>query len=1186
MALPDISVLIGLTGQTKFIGQMNAVDKAVKSSSVGIGTALTAAFAAVTAAMALSVKAASDFESSFSGVIKTIDGLDDGMGGLTEAGKELAQGFRDLALEIPISVNELNKIGELGGQLAVPKDDILSFTETIAKLGVTTDLATEDAATSLAQFINVTQKVAPAGASMSEQIERIGATIVDLGNNSATSESKIVNMAQRIAGAGSTIGLTQDQILSLSAAISSVGVEAELGGTALSTVFIKMGSAVKTGGKDLAKFAKVTGKTMDEFAEIFEKDSAEAIEMFIKSLDGVTERGGNTFDVIKDIFGENKRLTSTLLLAANASDKLGQSFRRGNTAYRENIALTNEANKKFATFESQLKLLKNVVTEAAIEIGNKILPKLTELAKSLLDNKDKVIETTVAIGEFILKIGEYAAKPFELFNIIKGMKDVKDQSDALAISMELQTERYIKSTKDALNILAKAPADAMVLLNGAVLTAEEALRRVTKAEDIAVKETQRLGRAIGVDVKLSFDKAKIAAAQLEKGMTEVSESSEEMNYVAEDLKPSIEGVKASFKEATPPVSSFSKEAEALGIKGEKLSVSLKGFQMEMVKVGKGSTWVAEKVREYYEAMDKAFTIAETLWDSFGDGNQIVGDFIGALGDLATGGGPLSLALVGIKALGEAADGMSQEFIDLRDSLIEFAETGRASLQVIEMAISEGGISAAIDLLKEDIGNLQGVLYALGIETDESIRRQIESWMFLLGTLEEGTAEFEEVKGILEDLYGKLGEDAPWVLWENHMQDATEETEDYTEAVKTLGETLEELGIETEESVRAQIEALEDAISKVGEGSYEYDQMAEKLRSLYAKLGETSPWKTQEDAIKEAEAAAELYAKQMEELKKSLEIEKTSAESAIERLNNELEELYSQRDRVREIKTQIQDIKNIISELRQGPVDFNALENAFQELGISIGQFRASFGEDIDNMISDYDQMWSDFSEASSAIEQITSFNIDLDTTQADEAINALIFRWKAYLETLDPNSDAYKEGMAGLEDLIKQFEEIGGVIDEEQAIEFNISRAGDQLEELEGLLDTLPTEQEINFKIAEALEQLNIVLNRLAEIVAQLNELDGSSIQIGIEYKYEGEGPRPEDDLIGFGSINSTPTGLTAPDFDTTSSTPVVTPSQQQQPRIVIATADPFARATFTDAVVTPRTREVNRNSIIASTYK
>ncbi|MBU2527747.1 MAG: phage tail tape measure protein, partial [Bacteroidetes bacterium] len=236
----DIVARIGLTGDAAFKRQLDGVDARVNKSAQTMNKALNVAILAGAAAFTVAVMAAAKFESSFAGVTKTVEGLRGPMGNLTEDGKRMAQEFRNLSMEIPITVHELNKIGELGGQLGIPKADLISFTDTIAKLGVTTDLSIETASMSLARFVNVTKQVAPAGMAVSEQVQRLGSTIVDLGNNFATTESQILEMATRIAGAGNQIGLTQPQILGLATALSSVGLEAQAGGTSISKAMIEI----------------------------------------------------------------------------------------------------------------------------------------------------------------------------------------------------------------------------------------------------------------------------------------------------------------------------------------------------------------------------------------------------------------------------------------------------------------------------------------------------------------------------------------------------------------------------------------------------------------------------------------------------------------------------------------------------------------------------------------------------------------------------------------------------------------------------------------------------------------------------------------------------------------------------------------------------------------------------------
>jgi len=200
-----------------------------------------AGVAALGGGLAASINTAVSFESAFAGVLKTTDGLTDSTGKLNQTGQELRDEFVNLSKEVPLAFEELAAIGELGGQLGIGKESLIDFTETIGALGVATNLTTEEAATAIARFQNIYQV---AGEDAGQNTQQVGSAIVALGNNFATTERDITAFAERIAGAGNIAGLTQADVLGIGAAMSSVGVEAEAGGTAIQKVLINMNNAV------------------------------------------------------------------------------------------------------------------------------------------------------------------------------------------------------------------------------------------------------------------------------------------------------------------------------------------------------------------------------------------------------------------------------------------------------------------------------------------------------------------------------------------------------------------------------------------------------------------------------------------------------------------------------------------------------------------------------------------------------------------------------------------------------------------------------------------------------------------------------------------------------------------------------------------------------------------------------
>jgi len=337
------------------------------------GKLTTGLTAPLVASVGLITKAAIDYESAFAGVKKTVDET------ATVSYKNLSDGIRQMAKELPASAVEIANVAEVAGQLGIKAEDILSFSRTMIDMGESTNLSAEEAATAIAKVANIMGLT-------SDDYSRFGASVVDLGNNFATTEKDIVMMANRLAAGGKLAGLTAPEILGLATAMSSVGIEAEAGGTAMTQTLTAIGNAVslttKDSADDLALIAKVAGTTSEEFQQAWKEKPAEALQSFIKGLNTAHEKGANMDAILMKLGMTGIRQGNMLKSLALSSDKMSAAVNRSNQAWKENTALTNEANKRYETTESQLKMFKNQITDLAIEFGGPLLKALREGLKA------------------------------------------------------------------------------------------------------------------------------------------------------------------------------------------------------------------------------------------------------------------------------------------------------------------------------------------------------------------------------------------------------------------------------------------------------------------------------------------------------------------------------------------------------------------------------------------------------------------------------------------------------------------------------------------------------------------------------------------------------------------------------------------------------------------------------------
>lgn len=238
-------------------------------------------------------------------------------------------------------------------------------------------------------------------------------------NNFATTESEIMGLATMLVGTLSSIGVGEDEILGLSAAMSALGITAERGGSTMSKFFSEMASAVANGGEDLYAFAELAGTSADEFINAFNRSPMEGLDLFLSGMRRAKENGQSFVETLDKMGIKEVRLRDTLLRLAGGHDVLTDALKQSSNAYGEATALQSEYDLMMSSTSAQWDVAKNRMRDVAIEVGSHLLPVLLDLlgesdglinmAKGLADwfgNLDDSIKRNIVLfGGLALPIG-------------------------------------------------------------------------------------------------------------------------------------------------------------------------------------------------------------------------------------------------------------------------------------------------------------------------------------------------------------------------------------------------------------------------------------------------------------------------------------------------------------------------------------------------------------------------------------------------------------------------------------------------------------------------------------------------------------------------------------------------------------------------------------------------------------
>lgn len=567
----------GLGGLAQTLQDAGTTLQTLGDAATRTGDKLTMGLTApIVAFSAASVGAAMTVDTALTDVKKTVDGTAEQYANLKEAAIEYSK-------TNGVTAEQVLQAQSLGAQLGYAVDELEMLGRVSTGLDLSTNMSLEQATTEMAQFANITKMG-------HEYTENYASTIVALGNTTATTESKISGMAQEIAAAGSQVGMTNAEILGLSAAISSSGVEAEKGGTAISTVISRIDKDVATNSEDLQTWAQTAGMSAQQFAQAWRTSPAEALTALLTHMGDVADAGGNMSLILEDLGIKNVRQIDVFKRLAGNSELLTKSIATANQAWEENTALTEEVANRNDSLAAKMQMLQNRVTAIMEKVGKPIADAListldaaqplfdavesgAKAFENMTDAEQRGVITTIAlaasIGPVLSVLGRLSSGAGNLAKVLE------NAAESLLTYRECLNEGYT-----ATEALEYVSGDLGSVIKSGLVSVGITLAIATIAELISMyiawkehtelvqKATEGLTQAAQQSSETISVAASEASGSMARSVEEVKKATEDALQSAADFSDKINDAMGDLGTNQALAESYAQTMEELGNKGE------------------------------------------------------------------------------------------------------------------------------------------------------------------------------------------------------------------------------------------------------------------------------------------------------------------------------------------------------------------------------------------------------------------------------------------------------------------------------------------------------------------------------------------------------------------------------------------------------------------------------------------
>ena len=708
-----------------------------KMQSIGTGLTLGVTVPMVAAGTA-SIKAAVNIDTALTGVRKTVDGTEEDYQRLKEAAIEFSK-------TNAVSAEQVLNAQALGAQLGFTLDELEEFSRVATGLEISTDMGLEDAATEMAQFANITGMA-------HDQISNYASAIVEVGNNMATTESKVSSMAQNIAAAGTQVNMTQAEIIGWSGVMSSLGIEAEKGGTAFSTFVSDISKAVSTGGDDLEAYAARAGMTADEFSEAWQQSSTDTLQALLRGIAGADDMTV----ALEELGVTGTRESDVLKRLAGNTDLVAQGLDLANDGWEKNTALTNEVANKNGSLAAKFEMLKNRVIAVAEQVGK-------PLADAMLDAIDAAQPLFEAIENGAKAFSEMSEG--EQQTIIKTVAIIAALGPALGLFGKVTSS--VKVLGGALTTLARGFATLDVSTGGASRQVKSFNAETGKVQSSASKANVAMGAMKGAAIGLAVAGIAVLISAIQSYLDHGGKVNTATNGLSNAMgKLGTGGAVAAFDEAGGAVKTYRQQVDEAIESHAKLAKSIDELYTDTEANGALADNYVQAIKDAKEAYENGTGSLADLQAAVDGYNSVTGSSL-EITDKETGALSLSTAALDANAAAWKANARAQaaqsayqdlykENIAAHDAETAAIEAEAAAWDRVRAAMDRGASQGEINNLTNQankasaaVAEATRVVEASDAALD-SAEQQVQEYSQAAATAAQTTDDFRNVLSWTED----------------------------------------------------------------------------------------------------------------------------------------------------------------------------------------------------------------------------------------------------------------------------------------------------------------------------------------------------------------------------------------------------------------------------------------------------